>query len=604
MRIHYPLAAIAAGSAVLLSGCIDNNYDLSDIDTTTQIKFNNLTLPIQIDPVLLSDVIEVKEGDKIQEVTVNGETFYAVRQEGDFHSDPVHINAFSAEPSAMTPTHAEFQSVVAKAAQKKTRLAAPSKTYSLKERVFKDFHYVSDDVDEAIHDIVALDFDPLTLTIQLTMTGTDTSIPSKLTDIVLTIPQGLNITGVTAPGYTYKPADYTPTSGELSLGEVILTNGKASISILATGVDLDHTRYPEHEDVFDYPTHTFNFESQLTLNKANLTLSPDNSQAAALPSTIFFDIEYSLNDINATHMLGDIEYHIDGDDLTIDPVELKDLPDFLAGDETNLILHNPQIYLSLNNPVAPQGLVYTSGLDIMSVRHGQTDGNYPLNAFTVPADMGSGPYHFLLAPQPDQVANIPTEYAPGIRGVVYPGLGNILSGAGLPNQLDLELVNPMIPLQSMSSKIALGTDIEEMSGSYLFLAPLALEGTPDSGSLIVYTDRSDGWNDEDVEAMTINHMSVKAVATSSLPYNVELSIHPIDADGHRIDADVTPVSLPANATDQEIECIIEGTVRNLDGLEYVARVRANGDNTPLEPGQSISLDNIKITVTGNYTKEL
>lgn len=603
MRNFYPLAAMAAGSAVLLSGCIDNNYDLSDIDTTTQISFNNLTLPIQIDPVLLSDVIEVKEGDKIQEVTINGETFYAVQQEGDFHSDPVRINSFSAEPSVMTPSHAEFQSTAA-AARNNKRAASISRTYSLKERVFKDFHYISDDVDEAIHDITALDFQPLDLTISLTMTGVDNSIPSRLTDVTLVIPQGLDITGVTAPGYTYKAADYTSVNGELALDQVNLVNGKASISIHAVGIDLDHSRYPEHADVFDYPTHTFDFASQLTLENASLVLSPDDSQAAALPATILFDIDYALNDIDATHMLGAIEYHIDGDDLEIDPVNLTDLPDFLAGDETNLILYNPQIYLSLNNPVAPQGLNYTSGLDIKSIRDSHVDGNYPLNAFTVPADMGSGPYHFVLAPEPDKVDNIPADYAPGIRGVVYPGLGNILSGPGLPAQLDLELVDPMIPLQTMTSKIELGVDLEEMSGHYLFLAPLALEGTADSGSLIVYTDRSDGWNDEDVEAMTINHMSIKAVASSNLPYNVELSIYPINAEGRRIDADITPVTLPANAVDTDIECIVEGTIKSLDGLEYVARVRANGEDSPLAPDQSISLDNIKIKVTGNYTKEL
>ena len=51
------MAALTACSALVFTGCIDNSYDLSDIDTTTQLRFNNLVLPIQMDPILLSDII-------------------------------------------------------------------------------------------------------------------------------------------------------------------------------------------------------------------------------------------------------------------------------------------------------------------------------------------------------------------------------------------------------------------------------------------------------------------------------------------------------------------------------------------------------------------
>ena len=601
MRHLYPMAALTACSALVFTGCIDNSYDLSDIDTTTQLRFNNLVLPIQMDPILLSDIIEIKEGDQIQEVTINGSTFYAVKEEGDFSSDPVNINSFNASPSNMTPEHAEFQAVSSASGSKKHKAGEYTRIYSLADRVEKPFQYTSDDVDDAIHDIYLLDFLPLQLKINLRMQGVSHSIPSELSDIRLRIPQGLNVTNITAPGYTYNSADYNPNDGTLRISRADIINGHADIIIMDNAVDL---RYPEHAGTFDYATHTFDFSSELTLSHADLIFSPDAGQLASLPATVIFDLDYHLNDIETTEMLGEIEYHIDGNDLKIDPISLDDLPEFLAGDQTNITLYNPQIYLNLNNPVAEQGLVYTSGLDIKAInRDGSCRGNFPLNAFTVPYDNGYGPYKFMLAPDPDNVSNIPADYAGAIHKVVYPDLGGILAGNGLPDKLDLELVNPMIPLQQMTGKIRLGEDLEMMSGTYLFLAPLALVGNQNGGSVVYYTEKNDGWDNEDIEDMQFEEINITAVASSTLPYSARLSIHPLDINGRRIDAQVSEVVLPANARNVDISCAITGNVTGLDGIEYVAIVRPDGSNEPLSPGQNITLDKIRFKATGSYTKE-
>ena len=95
---------------MLLTGCIDNGYDLTDIDTTSEIKVNDLTLPVNLAPVTLSDIIAVgeNEDDKVKEVTINGKTFYAVEETGSFSSDPLRIDPFSAAPDPIYPTSAEF----------------------------------------------------------------------------------------------------------------------------------------------------------------------------------------------------------------------------------------------------------------------------------------------------------------------------------------------------------------------------------------------------------------------------------------------------------------------------------------------------------------
>ena len=49
MKINYFLTGMASASALLmLPGCIDDNYDLSDIDTTTELKVNDLVVPLNL----------------------------------------------------------------------------------------------------------------------------------------------------------------------------------------------------------------------------------------------------------------------------------------------------------------------------------------------------------------------------------------------------------------------------------------------------------------------------------------------------------------------------------------------------------------------------
>ena len=74
----------AAGIMLMLaggvvSGCIDDKYDLSDIDTTTELKVTDLTVPVEFDDVYLDQIIDVNEDDpdailKIREI--NGSKWF------------------------------------------------------------------------------------------------------------------------------------------------------------------------------------------------------------------------------------------------------------------------------------------------------------------------------------------------------------------------------------------------------------------------------------------------------------------------------------------------------------------------------------------------
>lgn len=83
--------ATVALACMPLTGCMDDNYDLSDIDTTAEIKVNDLVVPVNLDAITLSNVFDLEEGSVVKEI--NGE--YVVLVDGEFKSEDIKVNAVS-----------------------------------------------------------------------------------------------------------------------------------------------------------------------------------------------------------------------------------------------------------------------------------------------------------------------------------------------------------------------------------------------------------------------------------------------------------------------------------------------------------------------------
>lgn len=65
MNLKHVKAGILAGIPLLMSGCVDNDYDLSNVDTTSEIKITDLVLPVNIDAVTLNDIFDIDEESEI-----------------------------------------------------------------------------------------------------------------------------------------------------------------------------------------------------------------------------------------------------------------------------------------------------------------------------------------------------------------------------------------------------------------------------------------------------------------------------------------------------------------------------------------------------------
>lgn len=85
------LHCAAIASLVTLPSCIDDNYDLSDIDTTVELQVTDLVLPINIDPVTLGTILDLDPESRIQVI----DDQYVMTETGSFSSDNIRVNPIS-----------------------------------------------------------------------------------------------------------------------------------------------------------------------------------------------------------------------------------------------------------------------------------------------------------------------------------------------------------------------------------------------------------------------------------------------------------------------------------------------------------------------------
>lgn len=588
---------LLGASSLLLTGCIDNNYDLADVDTTTELKVNDLVLPLNLAPVELQDIIHVEGEDKFNIYEVDGATFYGVMQTGSFRSEEVDIKAVTSTPSPMNATTAVFHPTADAPAPPNGKL------YLLMDPVVEPISYLDNNVDGSVLELTNLYFEDVTFEMKLRIAANLTGLTTYLKDLELQIPAGLTVKNVVAPGYTYNPQHYNSDSGLLKLDRVDVVNGQQfNIDVITTAINLN-LKYYNDLPVKPYTynpetkTGTFDLESEFSIEKGYLAFEEKTPGALAnLSDEVTFSVDYKMGDIVANALKGKIQYELDGVD--IDPVDLSDLPSFLSEEGTNIALVNPMIFLQLQNPVAQYGLGYQAYLDIIPERDGVADAGFMSPMIEASKD-ATGDINIMLAANPEGTTYVPTDYKPGLIKKTYENLGEILAGNGMPTKLNINVVDAQIPPTTVTNALRLGKDtgIEGMEGSYTFLAPIALT----DGSEIVKT--VDGWWTEDLADLNLDYVTITADAINNLPTGVTLRLWAIDNEMKKVSTEGR-LELPLGADNTDISVTLNGIdgkpINNLDGIQLIV-TSENTMTEPLAPTQTLILNNIRAKVTGNYT---
>lgn len=572
---------------VTLTGCFDDNYDLSDIDTTSEFKVKDLVLPFNLDPVTLGDIIEIKEGEQIKEITLNGETFYAVQESGDFKSDPINIPSFTAPAPNLQPASLGFELSTPQGAAK---AAENGISLPLKNPILRDFKFTSTNVDPSILELNDIYADNFNIAIHFKASSSIMQLADlELSNIKLDIPKGITIEEIVPMGSNYN-------NGSLSIPSLPLDgNGEATIMVTASAINL-----PAIGATLNNTNHTLDITTEVNINDAVLLVSPKSNNESNVPGNVSIDINYTISPLVINAVSGKIRYQLEGDALKISPISLSSIPDFLSGDGTNLILANPQIYLSVNNPVAENKLGFQTGLQLTAIRDNEENKVFSLDNgyFRVGYDKGiNGPYNFCLSP--NMPTNVPSDFS-NPSWEPFSNLGYVISGNGIPNKIDIKLIDPQVYEQSVE-RFELGKSLDALTGKWDFIAPLAMaEGTD---AKIIYTDVVDGWGSDDLDKLLIQKLEVNLNVTNDTPLQAVLTGYPIDKNGNQINGvSIEGASIPGGANNTPITLRITGEVKNLDGIKFTATVTPQNGNA-ISPTQSITLSNIKAKVSGNYTTD-
>lgn len=598
-----------------MQSCINEDYNLSDLDTSVAIPVEDLKVPLNLDDIQLQTVLDVSEDSKIK----NHKGEYAVVINGEFETENIIIDNITAKSS-------ELSDIVGKSRKKEPLKSSGSRRgkststnvvkaiaeYGLPQEKI-NISINAEKVSNAIKSLKSLNIDTkVCAEIVLDKKNALYGIlkTQRVEDFSFKIPRGfdgrLHILSPSGIKITADTIDSNKGIAKFHSNEIITTDGKLQLEFEVKSINenilnetlkqLEYNKSFILTDSFGVDNGkivVYNDDFVEELNSFN-----DSEKYQKLPNELDYNSAQNMNDIKVNSFSGKLDYVVKKFD--IDPIDMTDVPDMLNQTGTYLRFDNPQIYLKIENPVEDgKGTVVpaTTSFDIISVDKEGNKRKYAMDADQI-VNADKHISTFYLSPQmvEDKVKYEGYENA---KHVKYQSLSDILTGGniyetlGIPTSLVVETNNSKVESENVED-FKFGRDIGTLKGTYTFYAPLAMT----EGSRIKYAKTIDGWNTSELDKVAISRLKINCKVSTDIPFLLDLKIIPIDKNGERINASTSAVVVE-NANEQDLELEMNGDIRNLDGIivEVVADAKSNN---VLRPNMKIRLGSIKATISGLY----
>ncbi len=558
-----------------ITSCVDDKYDLTDIDTTSRFTVDNLTVPINLSEIKLENVINLDDNENIKEKEINGEKYYAIEKDGqidpkEFSIDGIHVNSPVLEPSnfaVVLPGHANVPG---------QEVDLPAIAFPEIPLQYYDFNMKNVDVSlKELKDVKTLN--PIKVEVALSIKDGISGGSKKIAyqNLKIQLPWGLICTD----------EGYDKETGMLTVSYIDADDeGKAIIVLNAIGLDLEGKGKVDDARNLD-------IVGKIGIVSGEIKISVKD---AVLSSSLGIQAIYYVSGFDVVSFSGSIDYNMEA--IDIDPISLNGLPEFLDSPETNIIIANPQILVSINNPVGKYGLNGSGKIQLISsFKNGKTI-ERESSEFTLIGDHSD----FAFCTPKDNYTFVGFD---GLRYALSTVENNDVVNAeaeGLPTSIKVNIQD--INFVGDVTDFPVG-NVGVADGSYDFEAPLGFV----TGSKVVYETTVDGWSSDTLDDVAINKIHVSAKSFTNLPVNVLVYVTPINKYGQEIPIkeDNAFFFLMANEQNGEENLIIEGIsgpIRMLDGIKFRAVVHSgNTENgEALSPDQSIVLKDIRVTVDGYY----
>ena len=583
---------LSCGLLTLGTGCTDNDFDLSKIDTTIGIGSDGLTLPTNsTENIMLDDFLELNNSDLVS-IAKNGD--YMFHKEGD-DCTPAHPNIDKVVVTSQGINNNFKVAVVVppSALLSGRKLSKRAKKIDLIKAGGKvaEFEYVGNapkEIEELTSAGVAA---PVTIKVNLS-NDLKTLVP-KFKTLTLQIPSymHLSITECTESNYDYNP----------KTGKIILTNVNTASNIVIKG----------KVDVLDFKAATSD-NNKLTFvaqknndGKVNMKGEIETSivfdeinNVTSIPSDMYLSAVMSMGDITITSAKGKFNPDIDLGNLG--NIKINDVPDFLTGDDVNVNLHNPIIELEISSDIAVTGKV--SGTIVATFDNGKPNRSVDIPKMTIKPNANT---RICICKHREGVDD--TQYD---EVVEVPNLSDIFATIPKTIKFDADASADA----TKEAEVELGHKYT-ITPKYNINAPLAF----DAGANISYTDSFDGWNEdiEDCEFAEGTYIELTADIENKLPAYLDVNADAIDVDGNKMSQDLIEVKVSnsiAASTDgvqaKTTPIIItlrekkSGMLKKVDGLEYNIKLAAGEGNDAIVGKtinayhHTITAKNIKVKLVG------
>lgn len=543
---------LGTAAVVGFSGCTDNDYDLSEIDSTIGIGGDGLEIPsLSTEIIPLKDVLELEANGSVVEDEVSGD--YVFRQSG---ADVAPVHPFidkitvAEQNSVSNDLELTFSSASGSRRRSATRAGGQS---VVADGWIQAFTYEGNKPEEVVDLYEAEVSSKVTLDIDFSDVK---SVVSKFDQIEVDMPAFMTINNVKCGGYAF----------EQSGSKLTLKNVYTSSNMTITA-DITSLNFKEKDT--SYGSLSISGGKVKMEGKVHVTAvaSSFNSGAGTTGRKISSVMNMSKFVVNAA--TGKFNPEIALSDLG--NIKVSGIPDFLQGGNVVVDLYNPQIKLTVTSDMDVPGTL--NGV-IKSFKNGQLLAT--VNVDNIPID-----------------ANKTSTICICRRSEGVSGFDHVLTNPNLSKLI--ETIPDNITFSANASADQTNNYRFELGHNYTVQPAYSVDAPIAFGenASIEYRDTLDGCNDniKDFELAEGAYVNMDASIKSCVPAYMTVSAVPVDVNGNAISADelsvevtgsveaskdgVSETTSPVNIKVSQMK---KGAMKKLDGIVFVVAGKASDGN--------------------------
>ena len=548
-----------------MTACVDNDYDLSkDLDMTVTVGGENLTIPASnTKDITLEKIFDLDEGSTVK---ADADGNYALSQAGKGSDTRVSIEEITIKSSeiALQSARTELNYMV-----------SPSGI-----------------LEATVNDNTSFNIDKRNITTDVTeLYSSDVIMPASLHMSIegnnsLTLKKEFKIE---FPEYM----TITTTDQRVNIEGSILTFKQdinvSSTSSLNIPINITHIDFkamgagkglvaPGHLVIAD-----------------DIKINGTSTIAGGSAIQMIMNTEFKIDEIHLTQITAKVDPEIN---VSINPITINNLPDFLKDEQVKINMTDPKIYLTVSNTSPVE--INVNGV-LKSYKNGQLIASVPVgqapNLITIPGDQ---PNDYIIC-----LHRLNEDVEGADACVTVENLNDLI--ATIPDEIRMDNIEAKAADKSCS--FVLGSTYN-VKTNYEINAPLQFN----EGTNIVYSDILNDWN-KDIKDLSVKELVVSMEATNTIPLTMDMTVNAIDKDGKVLDEISTTVSSKiAAGTDEGVVTPLEITLKatdtnvfkQLDGLSYEVAATSSAETSGkiLNKNQYLRLDKMVIKVKCGVTVDM